>query len=292
MIIVNLIGGLGNQMFQYACGRALSLRTKQQLRLATDQFHNYSLHNGFDLERVFNIDVPHASVTELKSLLRWQASPRLRKILGRPLMRWATSRNWCNEPYFSYWPGMLDVSHPVYVHGYWQSENYFADATNLIRRDFTFRNALDELDLAIHKRMRAEPSASLHVRRGDYLQGKNQRIFDVCDISYYVEAVQLLRQRLPTIRLFAFSDDPEWVQKCLMPKLGNMEIIRHNKGNRSCNDMRLMSTADHHIIANSSFSWWGAWLNQNKEKIVIAPKKWFSDGRSTSTLLPDTWIRL
>src|SRR6185312_3025525 len=153
MIIANIIGGLGNQMFQYACGRALSLRTGQSLRITTDQFGAYALHNGFELKRVFHVEVVQATETELKRQLGWHAPPALRRLFGRPAMRWATGRSWSNEPYFQYWPGINDVRASTYLHGYWQSERYFADAADRIRADFTFRMPWDDADLAVLERM-------------------------------------------------------------------------------------------------------------------------------------------
>lgn len=292
MIISNLVGGLGNQMFQYACGRAVSLRTRQPLRLATDQFSLYRQHNGLELLRVFEISVQQASQEDLVSLLGMQARPRLRRILARPSMSWVTCSKWYNEPHLDYWAGIREIDHSSYIHGYWQSEQYFADFADVIRNDFTYRSDWDALDLAVRERMASAPSASLHVRRGDYLKGKFKNIYAACDVAYYISAVRILREKYHGLNLFAFSDEPEWVEKYLEPELGRIEVVSHNIGPRSANDMRLMSSADHNIIANSSFSWWGAWLNPNIAKTVIAPKTWFSDQRPTPTLIPSTWIRL
>lgn len=292
MIISNLIGGLGNQMFQYACGRAASLRTGQSFRVATDQFSAYSLHNGFELERVFKAEMLQATDAELKSLLGWQSHPTLRRLFGRPAMRWATQHNWCNEPHFQYWPGITQVQGPAYLHGYWQSERYFDGVADQIRKDFSFSMPWDETDLAVRERMRAQPCASLHVRRGDYTLAKNQDVYASCDIDYYRSAIRVLRERVPDIRLFAFSDDPDWVEAQLAKEFGPIETIRHNSGKRSSNDMRLMSQADHHIIANSSFSWWGAWLNPKPQKIVITPRNWFANDTYDVDLVPASWIRI
>lgn len=292
MIITNLIGGLGNQMFQYACGRALSLRTNQPLRIATDLFNGYALHNGFELNNIFKIDAPQATEAELERLLGWQSNPMLRRLLGRPTMRWATGRGWCNEPHFEYWPGINKVQASTYLHGYWQSEKYFNEIADWIRRDFTFKIPWGAEDLAVRSRMKSQPSASLHVRRGDYANNKNQLVYATCGIDYYRDAIRTLRQQIPGIRFFVFSDDPDWVDATLSPEFGSMDTIRHNGGKRSANDMRLMSQANHHIIANSSFSWWGAWLNSSPEKIVVAPRRWFLNGNNDIDLIPRKWIRI
>lgn len=292
MIIANLVGGLGNQMFQYACGRAVSLRAGQDLRLAADQFGEYHQHNGLELIKIFNLNVPIATKRELASLLGWQAGPKMRRLLGRPNMPFLKTKGWCNEPSFDYWPGIKKIKCSSYIHGYWQSELYFDDVADIIRSDLRFCTDWEKRDFEIRERMAAAPSVSLHIRRGDYLKGKYKNLYAQCDASYYVAAVELLRKSIPKINLFAFSDEPEWVEVYLKPLLGKIEIVSHNTGVRSSNDMRLMSSANHHIIANSSFSWWAAWLNPNKEKIVIAPKKWFADGRKTPTLLPASWLKI
>lgn len=292
MIIANLIGGLGNQMFQYACGRSLSLRTGQPLRLATDQFKGYTLHNGFELQRMFGVDAPLATESELRALLGWQASPRLRRVFGRSAMRWATGRHWGNEPHFRFWPGLAALRGPLYLHGYWQTERYFQEHADQIRADFAFRMDWDAQDDAVFQRMLEQPSASLHVRRGDYTHAKNQGVFALCGLDYYRDAIRLLRQRVPGVRLFAFSDDPDWVDEHLGAEFGPIETVRHNAGARSAHDMRLMAQADHHIIANSSFSWWGAWLNPSTEKLVVAPKRWFLNGTNDRDLVPSSWIRI
>ena len=292
MIISNLVGGLGNQMFQYACGRALSLRVEIPLSVSTDQLKVYNQHNGFELYDLFNIKATVAGTKELRHLLGYRSNPKLRRFLGRSSMTWAAGGNWCNEPSDRYWSGIRDINNSVYLHGYWQSESYFSDYADVIREDFTFRDELDELDSAVLARMKAGMCASLHVRRGDYLAAKSRNLYSTCSIEYYVSAVRFLRKKFPQLRIFAFSDDTDWVVTNLMPKIRDLEVVSHNVASRSANDMRLMSMADHHIIANSSFSWWSAWLSQSQKKIVIAPCKWFADGRLTPTLLPTDWITL
>lgn len=292
MIITNLIGGLGNQMFQYACARAVSLRAKRVLRIVADQFTGYALHNGFELQSTFVGEFEKASIEELKSLLGWQAAPILRGALSKSAMNWVRTRHWAQEPHFQYWSAIRSISASTYLHGYWQSELYFADVADHIRADFAFRMPWDQADCGVRDRMQSQPSASLHVRRGDYTTAKNKGVYALGDLHYYREAILSLSARVPGIRFFAFSDDPDWVIANLADEFSQIEVVRHNCGARSANDMRLMSRADHHIIANSSFSWWGAWLNPASEKIVIAPKRWFSNGTNDKDLIPSNWLRI
>ena len=294
MILTNIIGGLGNQMFQYACGRALSLRNDVPHALCVDQFESYRLHNGFELDRVFRCSPRLAEPGELRALMGWQAVPFARRLLARPQLAPLRHRHFVAEPHFHHWLGLDQPWHDAYLHGYWQSERYFADATAQIREDFQFRADWDDLDQGVRQRMRAAPSLSLHVRRGDYTSKKNTGLFAACDLDYYRRAIRYVRDREPEVRLFVFSDDPDWVEQHLAPEFGQLETVRHNSGPRSARDMRLMSCADHHVIANSSFSWWGAWLNPSPHKIVVAPRQWFREETrmSSADVIPATWTRL
>jgi hypothetical protein len=292
MIVSNLIGGLGNQMFQYACGRALSLRFKKSFGIDTSQFESYSLHNGYELHNVFNIETKKVPESELKVFLGWRSSPKFRKLLGRHLMDWATTKNWVNEPSALYWKGINYLPTPVYLHGYWQSEKYFEDFQDTIRSDFTFHTELSSLDNMTLAKINKQPSASVHIRRGDYISSKNAKIYAPVEIDYYRRAIQLIRSRVPSVKFFFFSDDSDWLQEHFIEEFGEIELVNHNTGANSANDMRLMSNCNHHIIANSSFSWWGAWLNSSSDKIVIAPKKWYKKEDNNFDILPQPWIKL
>lgn len=294
MIISNLLGGIGNQMFQAACGRALSLRTGQPLKLAVDQFETYGLHHGYQISKIFTWQPELASTADLRELIGWQSHPLVRKVLGRPAMRAWSNRRWANEPHLHFWPGLASVQGPCYLHGYWQSERYFADCAAQIRADFTFTLEPDAADMAILEQMQAAPSVSLHVRRGDYLHAKNAGLFAPIGVDYYRLALAHVRQRVPGARCFAFSDDPAWVMEHLAPLEQPLVVVSHNGGARGARDMRLMAAASHHIVANSTFSWWAAWLNPSPHKIVVAPRQWFADEirRSSRDLIPPDWVRL
>lgn len=294
MIITNLLGGLGNQMFQAACGRAHSLRTGQSLKLSVDQFNGYRLHNGYEIAKVFRWQPALATSGELRDLLGWQSHPLVRRVLGRPAMRKWSSRRWVNEPHLHFWPEALQRDGPCYLHGYWQSERYFADFAAQIRADYAFAFDWDEADRAVLRQMRAGPCVSLHVRRGDYLSAKNTGLLVSLGLDYYQAALRHVVAQVPGLRCFAFSDDPEWVLRHLAPEVDRLTVVSHNRDSRSAHDMRLMSQASHHIIANSSFSWWGAWLNPSPDKIVVAPRQWYHDEtrHSSRDLVPETWVRL
>jgi len=294
MIISNLIGGLGNQMFQYAMGRALSQRLGSEMRVATDMFDGYSLHNGYELERVFGIEIAQANPSELTSLVGWRAGRKVRHLLGRPLFKGLWNRHALVERFFHFDPSMPEnASLPIYLHGYWQSEKYFSDYKDLIRSDFDFVVPWGREDLAVLKMMREAPSASVHVRRGDYLSKKNSGYFSRIEPEYYKKAMEVIRRQVPAVRFFIFSDDPQWAAQNIMGNGADLFHVFHNRGLNACNDMRLIASADHHVIANSTFSWWGAWLNPSPEKMVVAPSCWFGDkGPSDRDLIPDGWYRL
>ena len=140
--------------------------------------------------------------------------------------------------------------------------------------------------------MKSGMSVSIHVRRGDYLLGKNRNIYSQPGLNFYIDSINYLQNTHSNLIFFVFTDDPAWVVSNLLPRFNNIRIVDHNKGIESAWDMYLMSKADHHVIANSSFSWWGAWLSNSLNKIVIAPKYWYSNSTSRTFLTPPTWKRI
>lgn len=290
MIISNILGGLGNQMFQYAAGRALALRNMTELRLDISGFEDYDLHQGFELQNLFSCPAAIASPGDVRQILGWQSSSIARRVLMRPRFSTLRRRSLVVEPHFDFWTGLFAAPPDCYIYGYWQSEKYFADHSGRIRDDFAFRIPLDERNREIAERMESSNSVSLHVRRGDYANNpKTLAVHGLCSLDYYHAAVKFVSERADSPKFFIFSDDIPWAMENL--KLSG-EFIGHNHGEESYKDMQLMSLCRHHIIANSSFSWWGAWLNPEPQKIVIAPAKWFADGRAVDDLIPENWVRL
>jgi Glycosyl transferase family 11 len=176
--------------------------------------------------------------------------------------------------------------------GYWQSEKYFIDCSKLIRKDFTFKNELDSYNLKLKSKIDKTNSVSIHIRRGDYVNNLNTNAtHGLCSIDYYIKAVNYITERIESPYFFVFSDDIEWAKKNIMLNFP-CQFISHNIGSKSYLDMQLMSLCKHNVIANSSFSWWGAWLNSNDNKIVIAPRKWFAVNTDICDLIPSNWISL
>jgi hypothetical protein len=205
-------------------------------------------------------------------------------------------RKFCNikEKHFNFDKSVLFLRDDIYLQGYWQSEKYFKDISHIIRREFTLREPLSEASQQIAQKIKTSAnSVSLHIRRGDYISNPTTNsVHGVCSLRYYQECVQVLNEKVGDVSLFVFSDDPVWVKENLSYKY-SMIFVNHNGVEHAFEDMHLMSLCQHNIIANSSFSWWGAWLNNNPHKVVLAPKHWFrKEDIDTKDLIPDNWIRV
>lgn len=292
-IIVKLFGGLGNQMFQYAAGRALACRTGKPLKLDIssyrwDTLREYRLGS-------FKIREDFATLEEIE---RWMAGSRpdslnvyqriLRKL--RPWHRQMVIR----ERSFSFDPAFMKIRGSCYLQeGYWQSEKYFKDYEEQIRKDFTFRDEPDETNRRVLEEIRSSNAVSLHIRRGDYVRNpKTRSVHGVLGLDYYRKAIGVMAKRVVRPKFFVFSDEIEWAKENL--ETGHpVTFVDHNREGKDVEDLRLMKHCRHHIIANSSFSWWGAWLNDDPEKLVIAPRNWFSEKemaqKDTSDLIPVGW---
>jgi hypothetical protein len=191
-------------------------------------------------------------------------------------------------------PAMLSIGAGTYLDGYWQCERYFKDLAERIREDFKILTAPNEANAMMLQQILETEAVSVHIRRGDYVSNpETNAVHGTCDLDYYVRAAELMKSRVGRpLRFFVFSDEPAWVRANL--DLGaEMTFIEHNGPNADYEDMRLMSACKHHIIANSSFSWWGAWLNPSPNKLVVAPKRWFrTNNLSDRDLVPTDWIRV
>lgn len=291
MIISNIIGGLGNQMFQYATSLAIARTSGVQLKLDISNFHGYELHNGFELNRIFNISTPIASREEVDDILVWKNHAFIRKFY-RKFFKGIVQTNYVIEPVFSYWSKVYQVLDMSYLEGYWQSEKYFTTVATAVREQFTFKNELEGKNLELSRLISASNSVSLHIRRGDYVSdNSNSEIYYQCSMAYYNEAMERIAKIVSNPVFFVFSDDIKWAKKKLNSGC-KFEFIDHNSGKDSYIDMQLMSLCKHNIIANSTFSWWGAWLNTNPEKLVCSPKEWFVNGQSSDDLIPESWHRI
>ncbi|WP_394902531.1 alpha-1,2-fucosyltransferase [Bacteroides xylanisolvens] len=285
MKIVQMIGGLGNQMFQYAFYEALK-SYHRDVEIDTSLFSCYKLHNGFELASIFGVQFKETSL-----LKRMQLSFHGGDIFSRILRKLIQRRNTeYIEEYLKYDEYVLYNSSNLYYIGYWQSYKYFSSIESEVRKIFTFPIALmDNYNKNLCDVILSSNSVSLHIRRGDYVG--NYIYEDIATLDYYQRALDYMDRKVPNMKLFLFSNDVEWCLNNL--NLRNCTVVSHNIGKNSFWDMYLMSSCKHNIIANSSFSWWGAWLNTNPDKIVVSPKRWINDNRvNIDDIIPETWICL
>ncbi len=292
MIVVKLMGGLGNQMFQYAFGRAISIQYQTSLFFDLDFFEE--VKNGKDTistPRNYEISIfPNARVDVASQQLK-------NKLIGNKYMNFIryklgiTKKSIYYEVDPQYNEEINSLKLPLYLIGYWQSWNYFSRIENIIRHEFKFNyEQIGMRNEELLDNIRSDRSSvALHVRRTDYLKTP----YVITPVEYYLEAIELIKQKIPDPAFYFFTDDPEWVRVYLVDHVENGFLVDLNRGRDSWKDMMLMSNCSHHITANSTFSWWGAWLASDPQKLVIAPKRWFVDGRvDTSDLYPDGWIKI
>lgn len=279
-------------MFQYAAARALSLRKGTALAVDVSAFKNYELHHGFELQRVFNCIFEIASKADISRVLGWQSAVTIQRVVSCKPFSLFIRKHFVREPHFNYWSGINNLPKDCYLSGYWQSEKYFADFADQIRADFKFQKVMEGMNAELARNISKVNAVSLHVRRGDYINNPvTMATHGLCSLEYYRDAIRYVIERVEAPQFFIFSDDTEWVKNNLKIDFPAL-YVQHNRGKESYNDMRLMSLCRHHIIANSSFSWWGAWLNPNRDKIVVAPRKWFANQTDVQDLFPQGWVTL
>jgi hypothetical protein len=294
MVVVELIGGLGNQLFQYAAGRQLAHLRKTELKLNNAAFETYTLHN-YSLQH-YTIDAGIATAQEVQQLentktLFLRGCAKIFKKLGinRPIGKTYREKSLAYDPYFEKLPST------ILLYGFWQSPKYFEAIRSILLEELAVNVPLADVNLEIAEKIKACNAVSLHIRRGDYVSNAGTlSVHGICDLDYYKRCIAIITKEVENPHFFIFSDDPEWTRENL--KLDQpATFVTNNDANTNFEDLRLMSLCKHNIIANSSFSWWGAWLNQNPEKIVLAPKIWFANealNAQTTDLIPSNWRRV
>lgn len=284
MKIIRILGGLGNQMFQYAFYKAMEKRF-QDVKVDLTSFNDYQTHN-YELEHIFDLQL-NKTRPLIKDLYNtdnrnWFLR-RLRRLLG------LKNAYKTDQDLFSFDKTVFEDSKAIYYWGYWQNQEYFLDLTEILRKDFIFKQEISKQNKEVAKDIETSNSVSIHVRRGNYLQ--DPLLGGICQKEYYQQAIALIKEKVSSPKFFLFSDEIEWCKENLSIEGG--VFISWNKGAENYVDMQLMSLCKHNIIANSSFSWWAAWLNQNPEKIIIGPKKWVNGAQyQSNTPLPKEWIKL
>ena len=268
MIIVRLIGGLGNQCFQYAVGRHLSEIHNTEFKIDISEFETYKIH-PYSLN-CYNIIENFATSEDVAKL------------------------QYVKENHFNFDSEILHLPKMIYLHGYWTSEKYFVNISDIIRRELTVKSPLLGRDKEIAEQITSCESVSVHIRRMDYLPNTyTEQILEASSLDYYFYAIKSITPNVKKPHFFVFSDDIEWSRENFKLPY-QITFVDHNGSDKNYEDMRLMSLCKHNIIANSTFSWWGAWLNNNSDKMVFAPKKWFTEKARNSSrdIIPDLWIKV
>lgn len=288
MKIVRIIGGLGNQMFQYALYLALKHRFPgENIFVDCSLFKSYKVHNGLELDRVFGVDLPQAKFLDLWKVTvpayNYTLARILRKILPqRPTECYEAADYTYNEHVFT--------RGDRYYNGYWQNFRYFIDIRDLLQATYQFSVLFDKPNKDLISYLsQSDKSVSIHVRRGDYLKAPNYA--GLCGLDYYTKSISHVKAKIKNPVFFIFSDDIEWCKEHILPLIGDSEyqIVDWNRGTESFRDIQLMSLCRNNIIANSSFSWWAAFLNRNKDAIVCAPAKWTNTKVNCKFQLPE-WV--
>ncbi len=287
------MGGLGNQMFQYAFGRALSIKKNTEMILDISFYEDQSgaTERNYELD-VFNIKVEVPPVPEIKKIYKRYFKKSFK---NRMLFLFNPDKEGLiyNEISYSLYSNKNKLNKNIYLNGYFQSEKYFGNIKSIIREDFVFKDSLGENKKELLKMNEESNSVSIHIRRGDYLSNiQANKVLGLSTLYYYKKALCYINNHVKNPNFIVLSDDIEWTKKYLIIDAPT-EYVSNKELNKNHEDMYIMSLCKHNIIANSSFSWWGAWLNENTEKIVIAPEKWFKDKRiNKDDLIPRDWILL
>jgi hypothetical protein len=287
MIITHIRGGLGNQMFQYAAGRAVAAASDAELKLDLSWFSGPRSSRKFML-RAFPYPAYSAATKAETEALRYKPAGFLHRLFHR---HGPYAGGYIREPQdFVYWTGIESITGPAYLSGFWQNEKYFANIAGMIRREFMFPPLPDEAR-ELGERMADTPGAvAVHVRRGDYVSMPGQ---EICNAAYYGGALAAIAGHVgESAELFIVSDEPEWVREHFDARGMPFTVVDFpSHRDEPWHDMHLMSLCGHHIIANSTFSWWSAWL-ADKEGVIIAPKRWFSGAPAETGPVPARWIQV
>lgn len=288
MIFVRLEGGLGNQLFQYAAARRLATRHGTSLRLDASTYLSKQRRitpRGLEL-RHFRIE---ADVTTEKCL---RCLPLARRFPG--LWSRLTGLSIYIEQGLQFNPHFDTLPDNTYLIGYWQSHRYFADIAPTLARELEGAQALSATNIGLADRAMTEPSVAIHVRRGDYASLPSAAsLHGTLPLSYYTAALAHIRQQVSDPRFFIFSDDIEWCRANLPLARDEATFVENNHGDDAWQDLLLMGYCRHHVIANSSFSWWGAWLadRRHTHRCVVAPAQWFriQAPHDTADRFPQHW---
>ena len=295
MIIVRLFGGMGNQMFQYALGRVLSIKNNTELVLDTVHLTDHGkrfwypkhVNRNYDLD-LFSIQARIATQSDIPRKYRVWGNTFLKDIIY--ILTRKLFKNPYKEKYFHFDPNILTAPDDSYVEGFWQSYKYFENYTDVIRKDFQIVTPLSQEIKNLGNEIQNSESLCVHVRRGDFV---NNAYHEVVNLEYYKKAFQIISKQFLIKKVYVFSDDITWCRENIHFPIETMYIEDLFAGERGIGHFWLMQQGKYFIIPNSTFSWWAAWLSERKDKQVIAPKKWFADETiNYNDVYPIDWIRI
>lgn len=285
MIIVRMVGGVGNQLFCYAYAKSLQQKGYDvKIDISTFKFNKI---DSYEFDK-YNIDIPISTQKENEILFNNSSLSKILKRFGIDIS------NKVREKSLLFDESLLRINDNSYVDGYFQNEKYFYDIREIILEQISINRPLSNFTKSIQKKINSlNNTCSIHVRRGDMANDINVKIHGVCSVEYYNNAIEYLKNKLGEVNYFIFSDDFEWCRSNL--KIDNAIFVESDEHRIAHEDIYLMSLCDHNIIANSTFSWWGAWLNDNESQISIAPMEWFKDKKyqkQSQDIVPNRWIKL
>lgn len=284
MITVNLTGRLGNMLFQYAIGRNLAIKNNTDLSLNLISYMNKWDPFGKRVQKLLNN-------FNLKAKYYLPFHKLFLKPFGNDKLLYSSKTFYEKSPGFD--PLVLSLPDGTFLSGYFQSERYFGEISNVIREDLSIDSSVFNKEIFHYlDEIKASESVGLHVRRGDYLIYK---VLSVCTLNYYSAAIEFINKSAIDPKYFVFSDDLDWCKKNLIGENISYVEIKSSRQNPTI-DLYLMSRCKHNIIANSTFSWWAAWLNMNPDKIVVAPERWFNDENrnklANQYIIPERWQKI
>lgn len=283
MTIIKLKGGLGNQLFQYAFGRFLSIKRNEEIKLDASSLSGpKDTPRAYSLD-IFNVSVQIASDLEVKKYrYPYKIISKLNRVFNHRILK----------KYNIGYSAKLLNNKNVYLEGYFQSYKYLDPIRDVLLREITLKEAIDNKYKEILENIDKSNSVSIHIRRGDYINDEQtKQAHNVCGLEYYKKAISIINDRVENPIFFVFSDDINWVKENL--QIDNKTYYISNGIIKDFEELILMSKCYNNIISNSSFSFWGAWLNQNTNKIVIAPGKWHNKlDNEYKDLLPESWIKI
>jgi hypothetical protein len=301
-VLVTLAGGLGNQMFQYAVARGIAYRNNCDLKI--DYGNHFNPPELPELEtRLFGLN--HFNISGRTIDRReypwffshsfyyraWRLLQRKGLLPGKWLIvNEPENKQFCFDPMLFQLRSKANV---WLIYGFWQTPKYFADIEPIIRNEFNLVEPLDVKNIEMLTNIRQTNSIGIHIRRGDYVYNQDvAEVLGTLDLNYYYLAIEKIVKVIADPRFYIFSDDPEWVKQNIhLPY--PVTLVTHNGKEKDFLDLYLMSQCKHHIIANSSFSWWAAWLGKKTDQIIFAPKNYFRNkGKHTPDLYPETWALL